>query len=176
MGPLAHRASFHHAQAGYTWPAAPGRPRALLLCHDATGDADPTDGRSGAYDLLLGARRFEFGPMGLHGLMPRSNLVSPGLWLITRPAAALETAVQARGLWLAQARDRWRSTGVADPSGRSGRHLGERVEWRSRYRFTPHLEFDGALTVFREGAFVRALRPSPRGRSIHSYAGLELKF
>lgn len=176
VGPLAHRAWFQHVQTGYTWPAARWRPRALALWDYASGDADPRDARSGAFDLLLGARRFEFGPMGLHGLMARSNLVSPGLWVIARPSPPLETGVQVRGIWLAQARDRWRSTGLADATGAAGRHVGEQVEWRTRYRITPHLDFDGALTLFKEGAFVRAVKPSPHGRSVHLYAGLDLHY
>ena len=176
VGPLAHRAWFQHAQTGYNWPAARWRPRVLALWDYASGDADPRDARSGAFDLLLGARRFEFGPMGLHGLMARSNLISPGVWLIGRPLPALETAVQVRGIWLAQARDRWRSTGLTDVTGAAGRHVGEQVEWRTRYRVSPHLDFDGALTLFEEGAFVRAVKPSPHGRSLHLYAGLDLHY
>ena len=176
LGGRDHRASFQHAQAGYNWPAAAGRPRALLIWDYASGDADPADAKSGAFDLLLGARRFEFGPMGLHGLIARSNLVSPGIWVITRPTAALETGVQVRGVWLAQARDRWRSTGLGDPTGAAGRHVGEQYEWRSRYRFTPHIELDTALTLFDEGRFARTLKPSPRGRSLHFYAGVEVKY
>ncbi|MEZ5419288.1 MAG: alginate export family protein [Vicinamibacterales bacterium] len=175
VGPLDHRAWFGHAQAGYTW-TAPWRPRLLAIADYASGDADPGDGRSGAYDLLIGARRFEFGPMGINGLIPRSNIVSPGLWLITRPTAPLETGVQLRGVWLAEVRDRWRSTGLVDPTGAAGRHVGEQVEWRTRYRVTPHLDFDGGLTVFREGRFVRTLKPSPHGYAVHVYAGLEVRY
>lgn len=175
VGPLDHRASFAHLQAGYAW-TTPWRPRLLALYDYASGDADPTDRTSGAYDLLLGARRFEFGPMGLHGLIPRSNIISPGVWFIVRPAAPLETGLQIRGMYLAQARDRWRSTALVDPTGAAGRHVGEQIEWRTRYRFTPHLEFDGGLTVFREGSFVERLRPSSPGRSVHVYAGLEVKY
>lgn len=176
VGVLSHRASFQHAQVGYNWPSVPGRPRALLIWDYASGDADPGDTKSGAYDLLIGARRFEFGPMGLHGLIPRSNLVSPGLWIITRPTAALETGLQVRGVLLAEARDRWRSTGLGDPTGAAGRHVGEQFEWRSRYRFTPHVEMDTALTLFEEGRFARTLKPSPHGRSLHFYAGVEVKY
>ena len=175
VGALDHRASFTHAQVGYAWASA-WRPRLLAIYDYASGDADPTDGRSGAYDLLLGARRFEFGPMGLHGLIPRANIVSPGLWLIVRPAAPLEVGVQARGLFLAEARDRWRSTALVDPTGAAGRHVGEQIEWRARYRFTSHLDFDGGVTLFREGPFVRRLRPEASGRSVHVYAGVEVRY
>jgi len=176
VGGLDHRASFQHAQAGFNWPASAWRPRALLIWDYASGDADPTDAKSGAYDLLLGARRFEFGPMGLHGLLPRSNIISPGVWVIVRPAPPLETGLQVRGMWLAQARDRWRSTGLGSPDGTAGRHLGEQVEWRSRYRFTPHVELDTALTLFEEGRFATTLKPSPHGRSLHFYAGVEVRY
>lgn len=175
VGPLDHRAAFTHVQAGYAW-SSPWRPRLLAIYDYASGDADPTDGKSGAYDLLLGARRFEFGPMGLHGLIPRSNIVSPGVWLIVRPTVPLETSLQVRGMYLAAARDRWRSTALVDPTGAAGRHIGEQFEWRTRYRFTPHVEFDGGVTLFREGSFVERLRPNSSGRSVHVYAGLEVKY
>lgn len=68
------------------------------------------------------------------------------MWLILRPTAALEPGLQVRGIWLAEARDRWRSTGLVDPTGAAGTHVGEQVEWRTRHRCGPHLDFDGAVT------------------------------
>ena len=176
VGGRAHRAWSAHAQVGHTWADTRWRPRVLALWDYASGDADPTDQRSGAFDLLMGARRFEFGPVGLYNLLPRSNLMSPSGWLLLKPTGALDTSLQVRASWLAEARDRWRSMGLVDATGAAGRHIGEQAEWRSRYRFSSHLDFDGAVTVFREGAFVRALKPSPKGRAVHLYAGLDLHY
>jgi hypothetical protein len=54
--------------------------------------------------------------------------------------------------------------------------VGTQVEWRTRYRFTPHLEFDGGVTFFDESHFVRVLKPSPHGHAVHVYAGLDLHY
>lgn len=176
VGPRAQRAWMQHGQAGYNFPKAPWKPRVLAIWDYASGDADPTDTKNGAFDALIGDRRFEFGPIGLYGLIARSNLVSPGGWIIVKPTAPLEMWLQVRGLWLAQARDRWRSVNLGDTTGRAGRHIGTQYEWRTRYRFTSHFDFDGGLTVLDESYFVSVLKPSPHGRAVHLYAGLDLHF
>lgn len=176
VGPRDHRAWMQHAQAGYHFPAAPWKPYVLAIWDFASGDADPSDATSGAFDPLIGDRRFEFGPVGLYGLIARTNLVSPGAWVILRPVAPMETWVQLRGVWLAQARDRWRPGNLGVASGAAGRHVGTQVEWRTRYRFSPHFEFDGGITVLDESHFLRVLRPSPHGHAIHFYAGLDVKY
>ncbi|MEP7118198.1 MAG: alginate export family protein [Acidobacteriota bacterium] len=176
VGPRDHRAWMQHGQVGYNFPKARWKPRVLAVWDYASGDADPTDDTNGTFDSLYGDRRFEFGPLGLYGLIARANLVSPGAWVIVKPTAPLETWLQVRGLWLAQARDRWRAVGIGDATGQAGRHVGTQVEWRARYRFTPHFDFDGGVTLFDESHFVEVLRPSPHGHAVYMYAGIELKY
>ena len=176
LGARTQRAWFQHSQLGYNWPAVRWQPRLLMLWDHASGDRDPDDQRNGAFDPLLGARRFEFGPVGLYGLIGRSNLSSPGVWLLVKPAGFIDVSVQLRGVWLAEARDRWRPSGLVDPTGQSGTRVGTQAEYRLRYRFNRHVEFDGGLVTFDEGAFVRALKPSPKGRATFVYLGTEFKF
>ncbi len=176
VGARTHDAWLQHAQAGYNFTAAPWKPRVLAVWDYASGDANPSDGRNDAFDPLIGDRRFEFGPIGLYGLIARSNLASPGAWVIVKPTAPLETWLQVRGVWLAEARDRWRSVNLGDATGAAGTHVGTQVEWRTRYRFSPHLEFDGGVTVLRESHFVQVLKPSPHGRAVHLYAGLDVHY
>lgn len=176
VGTRTHDAWLQHAQAGYTFSSAPWKPRVLALWDYASGDADPTDAHNDSFDPLIGDRRFEFGPIGLYGLIPRSNIISPGAWAIVKPTAPLETWLQVRGLWLAEARDRWRSVNLGDATGAAGTHIGTQVEWRTRYRVTPHVEFDGGVTVLRESHFVQVLKPSPHGRAVHLYAGVDFRY
>lgn len=176
VGPRTHRAWMQHGQVGYHFPHTPWRPHVLAIWDYASGDADPGDTKSGAFDALIGDRRFELGPIGLYGLLGRSNLVSPGAWVILRPTAPLETWLQVRGVWLAEARDRWRPAGLVDPTGTAGRHVGTQVEWRTRYRFTSHVEFDGGVTVLDESDFLRALKPSLPAHAVHVYAGIDLRY
>ena len=176
LGPLTHRAWFNHSQVGYTWPAARFRPRLLAMWDYASGDRDPTDGKSGAFDALFGDRRAELGPIGIYGIVSRTNLNSPAVHLFVRPAAVADFSVQLRGVWLAEARDRWRPANLFDPTGRSGTHAGTQTDFRLRYRIGRHFEFDGGVTLFNEGAFVRALKPSPNGRATFVYLATEFKF
>lgn len=175
VGPLVHRAWHEHAQMGYAWPAAPLSPHLIALYDHATGDKDPTDARSGAYDPLYARTRFELGPTGIFGLLSRSNLRSPGVWLVTTPAKSLELSIQHRWAWLAEARDRWRSIGLIDATGRSGTEIGTQTDIRVRYQFR-HLEIDGAIVYFREGAFVRTLRPDVTGRPVFFALSTEFMF
>jgi hypothetical protein len=176
VGVLTHRAWFEHVQAGYAWPTVKFRPRLLGLFDYATGDADPTDQRSGAFDTLYGRVRFEFGPTSFYGLAGRSNLRSPGVWLILRPSQSTELSVQQRWLTLANARDRWRPIGVGDPTGAAGSDLGRQLEVRFRYRWRQFVDFDGGMAHFTEGDFVRAVRPMPGGHTTFYYAGTEWRF
>lgn len=176
VGALVHRAWHEHAQVGYAWPAAPLAPHLIALYDYATGDEDPTDGRSGTYDPLFGRTRFELGPTGIFGLVTRSNLMSPGVWLVTAPAKSLELSIQHRWAWLAEPRDRWRSIGLVDPTGRSGTALGTQTDVRVRYQLRNHLEVDGAVVYFREGAFVRAVRPNVAGRPVFFVLSTEVLF
>lgn len=176
FGTLDHRAWFEHAQVGYAWPKAPWSPHLMAIYDHASGDADPTDNRNGTFDTLFGRSRFELGPTSIFGLVARSNLVSPGLWLVTTPVRSFELSVQHRWNWLDQARDRWRSTGLVDPTGRSGTELGTQTDVRLRYRWRRHLEVDTAAVYFHDGAFVKARKPGISGRPVFFMVSTEWSF
>lgn len=176
LGSRRHRAWFEHAQLGYGWTGVRLRPRVIAIYDHASGDADPTDQRSGTFDTLYGRSRFELGPTGIFGLVARSNLQSPGVWVITNPVRSVEVALQHRWAWLAEARDRWRPIGLTDPTGRAGRELGQQTDLRLRYRWSRHLEVDTAVVRFDEGRFVRTLRPMPGGHTMFFMASTEWRF
>jgi hypothetical protein len=176
VGDLPHRAGFVHGQVTRQWPRAPWRPRLFAMYDHATGDADPADRRSGTYDPLFGARRFELGPSGIYLLVARTNLRSPALQLALRPVPAMELTIQQRRVWLAAARDRWRSSNLADPTGAAGADIGWQTDVRLRYRWRQYFEFDGAVVVLQEGGFPRQLKPSPSGHTTFLTTALEVRF
>jgi len=70
----------------------------------------------------------------------------------------VEVSATHRLFLLAQARDRWRCVGLADPSGKSGSYVGQQTEYRLRYRWSSYFEFDTGLVLFQEGSFIRSVR------------------
>jgi hypothetical protein len=84
--------------------------------------------------------------------------------------------VKHRWNWLAQATDRWRSTGLVEPTGRSGTELGTQTDVRLRYRRRPYLEVDAAAVYFHDGAFVRARKPNIKGRPVFFMLSTEWSF
>jgi Alginate export len=176
VGGLPHRASLVHAQTTYQWPKVKGRPRLFAIYDHATGDADPTDRKSGTYDQLFGARRFELGPSGVYLLVARTNISSPALQLSVRPTASAELTIQQRHVRLASARDRWRSSNLWDPTGAAGADIGWQTDVRLRYRWRQYFEFDGAFVVLKEGEFPRRLRPSGSGYTTFLTTAVEVRF
>jgi len=176
VGSDAHAAGFVHGELGQTWTSRKWRPRVSVEYDQATGDRDPTDGRSGAFDSLFGVRRFELGPSGLYGLVNRSNLRSPGVVASLRPTASTVVTVHHRGVWLDQPRDRWGQTELRDPTGAAGRFVGRQTELRIQQQWRTHLELDAAVFMFREGDFPRRLKPSSAGGATFFYTSLEVRF
>ena len=82
---LTHIAHFHHLTLGYTFEQ-PWSPRLLLHYDYASGDRDPTDGRSEHFERLFGARRFEYGPTSIYGAFGLANINTPGIRVQVRPA------------------------------------------------------------------------------------------
>ena len=133
---LDHFAWFLHLEGAYSFDA-PWKPRLVLQWDYASGDEDPNDGKNGRFDTLFGARRWEFGPTGIYGPFARSNINTPGMRVQVKPHEKVTSFVAYRAYWLAQARDRWTTTGVWDPTGASGSFLGHQIEMRVRWRPLP---------------------------------------
>lgn len=170
---LDHLAHHQHATLGYTLDLS-WRPRAAVRYDYATGDADPNDGSNGRFDTLFGARRFEFGPTGIYGAVPRANLNSPEYSLSVRPRPNLELSFSHRFLWLAEARDAWTAAGVRDSSGASGTELGQQLEFRVRWDLVPgNVRLDTGLTHLFVGEFQRTA-PNSSGEGDVNFVYLEL--
>lgn len=154
QGPqLQHRASFHHLSLGYTFEA-PTSPNLRLAYDYASGDRDPSDGQNNRFEPLYGARRFEYGPTGNYGAIIRNNLSSPELRLNLKPSKRTDFTVAWRGIWLASTKDYWITAGVRDPSGESGRYVGQQLEARLRWDLLPdHLRVEAGLAQLFPGSY-----------------------
>ncbi|MEO0480415.1 MAG: alginate export family protein [Planctomycetota bacterium] len=146
---LRHVAWFGHASAGYTFDCD-WKPRVRVAIDAASGDRNPNDGENNRFETLFGARRFEYGPTGIFGLIARSNLVSPEIRIEARPTDDLSAFFAYRVAWLQSESDAAPAGGVRDPSGATGNFLGQQIEARLRYELIPksvRLEM-GAAYVF----------------------------
>jgi len=164
---LEQRAYFAHVEAGYGFRGA-WQPTLLFQYDLASGDRDPNDDSIERFNGLLGARRFDFGPTSIYGVVFRSNLETPGLRLRLVPQPRLQTMFSYRVLKLASARDQWVGSGWSDPTGRSGRSIGNQLEasftWAAIER---RLSLETGFALLDYGRFGRevqgaALRGDPR--------------
>jgi hypothetical protein len=166
-----------HAEVAKTFDAA-WSPRVSLEYDFASGDKDPTDGKSQRFDSLYGTRRPDFGPSSIYGPLGRSNLSSPGVRVEVKPDARWDGFVFYRALWLDAARDSFGNTGVRDASGRSGTFAGHQVEARARYWIVPkqiRLDFGGAWLA--AGEFLEhAPNATGQGDTLYGYADVTVTF
>lgn len=130
---LDQQAWFAHAEVARTFDRR-ATPRLVLLLDYASGDEDPDDGRDERFDTLFGARRFEFGPTGIFGVLARSNLRAPGVRLELTPGAGRSLMAAWRPAWLASRHDVLTTNGVGEPEGEED-FIGHLVE--VRYRTSP---------------------------------------
>ena len=159
---LDHRARYFHVEAGYTF-VAPGSPRLRLQYDYASGDKDPTDGQNNRFSGLFGSRSGDFGPSGIYGLVPRTNLSTPGAHLSLQPHDDVTTFVALRAYWLATLNDAWLVADISSPPGQAQRHIGNQVEFRVRWDVRPgRLRFQaGGAHLFAGGLPASANKTDP---------------
>jgi hypothetical protein len=151
---LDHEAWFAHAHAGWTFEAR-SAPRLAVRYDYASGDSDPGDDENGSFDPLFGARDFEFGPTGIFGLIPRTNISSPGIVLELTPGSGRQLMFGYRPAWLASRYDGLTSIGARDPSGNSGSFIGHLLEGRLRLDLLPgNLSVDVGAVYVDAGEFL----------------------
>ncbi len=174
---LDHESHLLHAGLGYTFDLA-WHPRFGIRYTEATGDNDPADGSNERFDTLFGARRWEFGPTGIYGLIARSNLRSPDWELAVRPKINVELSFTHRLVWLESTRDAWTAADVRDASGNSGNFVGQQLETRLRYDALPgNVRLDTGFVYFANGTFAHhAPNATRQGDTTFSYVELTLTF
>lgn len=161
---------FVHGDVGYTF-AGGWKPRIALEYDHASGDGP--GGRFGRFDPILGMRRADLAPGALYNLILRSNFISPGVRLEAVPGKKSDLMVSYRPFWLAAREDAFSSSGVRDPSGRSGSFAGHQLDARLRYRLTPKIMLEGDIALFAKGRFLREA-PNATAESWTRYGSLNL--
>lgn len=147
------RAVSAHAHLGYTLPWR-WAPRPVARFDYASGSDDP-GGTDQTFDPLYGARRFDFGPTGIFGAFRRANLVSAGAELSLAPRADLKLRVAVRHWMLAQGADAFSGSGLRDPSGDSGRALGQDLELAAQWSPRPWVAVEAVYDHWFKGSYLR---------------------
>jgi hypothetical protein len=153
-------ASFVHADIGYSF-AGTWKPRVSIEFDRASGDGP--GGSFERFDTLFGMRRADLAPSGLYGAVARANVVTPGLRLEAVPSKAVDWFVTYHPMWLAERTDSFSTSGVRDPTGRSGSFAGHQIEARLRYWLVQdrlRIELDGLWLA--KGRLLRDAPNAPR--------------
>jgi hypothetical protein len=172
---LDHQAHTEHVEVGYSFESE-WSTRLIAQFDHASGDRDPNDGDNERFDLLFGARRFDFGPTGIFGPFARSNIMSPGLRLFFQPSDRVDVMLVDRFYWLASDTDAWTTAGVRDPSGQSGDYLGNMPELQVRWHAVPkNILVDTGFAYLFQGDFPEDA-PNANGQGDSAFAYLEVTF
>ena len=158
---LDHRAWFAHAEFSHDL-AGPWEPSVILRLDYASGDKDPDDGEFNRFDTLFGARRWEFGVTGIHGVFARSNILSPGLGLRLKPRPSLDLRFDYRPAWLASDRDFLVTAALRDREGNTGSFIGQQLDARLRWKpGFANLSFDVTAAYLWKGEFLTDVPLAP---------------
>lgn len=125
---------FLHADIGYTFP---GKAQLRLSAEYDRASGDGPGRSFGRFDTLFGMRRADLAPSGIYNSIGRANISTPGIRIEAAPSKRFDTFAVYRAMWLADRTDAFSTTGVRDPSGRSGAFAGHQVEGRARYWLIP---------------------------------------
>lgn len=170
-------ARFAHLEAGYTlggrWST-----RLSVEYEHGSGDSDPTDDRWERFDALYGNRRVDLAPTSIYGALGRENIVTLGVRASWRIRDRADAFIAYRTLRLAEAADAFASTGVRDPTGRSGRDAGWQLDARYGRWLRPRtLRFEVGATFLSSGAFLTSAPNAMRaGDPVYVYSDLTYAF
>ena len=152
---------FVHGDVGYTFGGA-WKPHLSVEYDQASGDSPGGD--YGRFDTLFGMRRADLAPAGLYNAIGRSNIISPGVRFEVTPSQHTDAFFTLRPLWLAERTDSFSSTGVRDPSGRSGSSAGTQLDTRLRHQLSRQLRLELDAVLLRKGRFLRDAPNAPPGQ------------
>ncbi|NVK54229.1 MAG: alginate export family protein [Alteromonadaceae bacterium] len=127
-----------------------------------SGDNDSSDGTNRNFDGLYGVRRFDFGPTEVYRTLPRRNLVSLGLKMVSKFSKKDNLLVRYLNF-------SYHKTPVG-----SADDIGNQIEFRWRHQLLPkfRLEFGGAY-LFKGEALEQGDYPDD---TLYGYTGFQLKF
>ncbi|MBN2317868.1 MAG: alginate export family protein [Acidobacteria bacterium] len=174
-GTRSHFAHFQHGELGFSFDLS-WKPRISFHYDYASGDSDPEDDTSDRFNSLYGARSFEYTPTGIYGPIYRSNINAPGFTIALNPSDTLWLTTSYRAFWLADGKDAWTGSGLADPSGESGKSLGQNLEVRIRWRANRYITAESGYARFFKGSYLYRVPDGSRaGDSDYFYIATEVK-
>jgi hypothetical protein len=125
----------------------------------ATGDRNPTDGRSGEFFNLFPTNHLHYGYADLFGWR---NLQDFRPMFTVKPVAPLRFDFDYHRFYLLAARGHWKNAGGAvlgfDPSGQSGTHVGDELDFTFAFPLHKHLKVLSGYSLFLPGQFARRTR------------------
>ncbi|GKS58060.1 alginate export family protein [Nitrospira sp.] len=164
VSPQGRFENFQHVELGYTFDSM-WEPQALLRFDYASGGLDP----------LYGARSFELTPSGIFQPFERSNIISPGVRGMVQPKERLTILAQYRAWWLADASAPWVGSGLQDPTGNSGRFLGQTIELRLRWGVIANVFLQVGYVHVAWGSYLERV-PGGRDLSASDYGYVQTEF
>ena len=151
------RAQGASGKLGVTLPLA-WTPRIGAQFTWGSGDSDPADGIHGTFDGVYGGRDIYF--YGYLNLFFWANLRDSEVDFSLRPHRAVAVNAEYHHFALDQPKDAWYTTGLQaqrrDPSGRSGKNLGDEVDFRLTWTLRKRLDIMAGYGRFFPGPFVAA--------------------
>jgi hypothetical protein len=174
---LDHRAWFVHTEVSRKLRGS-WEPRVIFRFDYASGDEDPNDGEFNRFDTLYGDRRWEFGPTGIYGALTRSNILSPGIALRSKPGPSTDFRIDYRPAWLASDRDFMPTAVLRDPDGNSGSFIGHQVDLRWRWwSASRNLNVDFTAAYLWKGEFLKNVpNAPPSSNTAYAYISAALAF
>jgi hypothetical protein len=156
-----------HIQVGYTWDVL-WKPRLAAEWDYASANFNP----------LFGISVIDFGPSGILQLFNRTNIDSPAMRFLINPNEDVFVYLIYRDWWLANARAPagWTTANLADPTGRSGSHLGETLEIAARWDLFYNLAFQAGWQMLMKGRFAEDAPGAPTNHSDVNYFYVESQF
>jgi hypothetical protein len=156
------RAYFLHADTSYEWATA-WKPKLTLLGNVASGDRNPNDGEVNTFLPLYGSTH---SPYGFIDFLRLQNMREIALTATVKPTSKLELYAGLHQFWLDSRTDAWynsRGSALAqDKTGRSGRDLGQEIDFMAKYKLTANVDIEGGYAHFFDGNFAdKNGRPDP---------------
>jgi hypothetical protein len=162
-----------HATVAYQLDT-PWKPR-LAAEFDYASGAGEKEGQNNRFDNLFGLRRGDFGPVDIDGIIPRSNIISPGVRLSVAPNTRWNAFTSYRAVWLADKTDAFIS-GIRDETGQSGSFAGQQLEVAIRYWLIPDvLQAEVGGSHFFNGRFMNTA-PNATGNGDTNYGYADITF
>jgi hypothetical protein len=145
---------------GRQFESLPLQPRFRLEVNHASGDSDPSDGRHGTFDVLYPTPHDKY---GLADQVGWKNVNHIGVIAEINARPSLVFQAKAHDWWLASARDGlYNSSGamlLRDPSGLSGKHVGEEIDIQVLWTGGAHVAIGGGVGHLFPGSFVKRVSP-----------------